>query len=80
MSKIEQIANDLYYYNGGDTAQALSRSFWNDGVGTGIKDRIETIVDNAMAEARSGFAHRLNTIKTEDIENALQLARTHLHG
>jgi len=80
MSKIERTANDLYCYNGGDTAAALRQSYWNDGVGRSIKSRIESIVDDAIKEARHYYAHDLNRIKTEDIENALQVVWAHLRG
>ena len=80
MSKIQQIANDLYYYNGGDTAHALSQSYWNDGVGTSIKDRLESIVNQRMDEARSHYLYSLKDIQTEDIESAMQLAWTHVRS
>lgn len=80
MSMIERAANDLYHYNGGDTANALSQSHWNDAVGRSIKDRIVHIVDSTMREARHYYAHELSNIKTEEIENALQLAWMHIRG
>ena len=80
MSKIESTAGKLYYYRGGESANALNQSLWNDDVGRSIKGRIEHIVENAMDEARHYYAQDLNNIKTEDIEAALALAWAHLRS
>lgn len=80
MSKIERTAGELYYYRGGESANALNQSLWNDDVGRSIKGRIEHIVENAMDEARHHYAHNLNNIKTEDIEAALALAWAHIRS
>lgn len=80
MSKIERTAGELAFYRGGDTANALNRSYWNDGVGKSIKGRIEREVENAMNEAKHYYSHRLGEIKTEDIESALLLAWAHLRS
>lgn len=77
MSVIHGLANQLYHYQGGQTEYILSRCGWNDGVGRSIQGRIAGIVTNELHAAKSKF-HDISNVNTENIENALELAKAHL--